>query len=281
MAIFRQVKVCFWDDPYIENLDSSQKLFYLYCMTNARTTACGIYDITYTKISQQTGIPKKECEGLMKFFIQSKKLLYCEETFEIMMLNWIKHNEPKSIKIVTCIIKELKTVKNRALVSRYIALTKEFGIKYSITKEDIRPVYDALMLELGLSESDIEIKGNEEFEEEVVLPPRKPTEENKPAGIDCPYEKIIEIYNERCRSLPKAQALSDKRKKNLKTIWITYPDIKVWEDVFDKIENSDFLTGRTKNSTWKANFDFVVFDKFLKILEGSYDNREERTRGWS
>mgnify|MGYP000070582566 CR=1 FL=1 len=46
MAIFRKIHVSFWKDEFIESLTPEQKFFYLYLMTNDRTTQCGIYEIT-------------------------------------------------------------------------------------------------------------------------------------------------------------------------------------------------------------------------------------------
>ena len=51
--------------------------------------------------------------------------------------------------------------------------------------------------------------------------------------------------------------------------------------VLKKVQQSDFLMGRSRrpNDTWKCNFDFI-FSKsgFTKILEGNYDNGEQRTQ---
>ena len=46
MAIFRKVHVTFWRDEFVEGLTPEQKFFYLYLLTNDRTTQCGIYEIT-------------------------------------------------------------------------------------------------------------------------------------------------------------------------------------------------------------------------------------------
>ena len=51
MAIFRKVHTSFWSDTFISDLDKDKKLFYLYILTNERTTQCGIYEISKKQIS--------------------------------------------------------------------------------------------------------------------------------------------------------------------------------------------------------------------------------------
>jgi hypothetical protein len=53
--------------------------------------------------------------------------------------------------------------------------------------------------------------------------------------------------------------------------------IKILEQVFCKMEASDFLKGNNRTG-WKATFDWVFknSDNWMKILEGNYDNQINR-----
>ena len=84
------------------------------------------------------------------------------------------------------------------------------------------------------------------------------------------YEKIIEIYNSQCVNLPKAQKVTDKRKKAINNFLKEFT-----EDQFKNIciiaNNSDFLIGKNNNG-WKADFDFLMrVDKATNVLEGKYN----------
>lgn len=74
--------------------------------------------------------------------------------------------------------------------------------------------------------------------------------------------------------VPKLISMSQSRRDKVKAIIKEYGKEAIMQ-VFDKIQKSDFLMGRTRkpNDTWKCNFDFI-FSKsgFIKILEGNYDN---------
>ena len=87
---------------------------------------------------------------------------------------------------------------------------------------------------------------------------------NSPDGE---LQKIIELFNAICISLPNIQ-MTDSRRRALQN-----SKIKDWEQLFVKVEASDFLSGRVKD--WKASFDWIIKpSNAIKILEGNYDNKQ-------
>ena len=116
MAIFRKVHVSFWRDEFIEGLTPEQKYFYLYLLTNDRTTQCGIYEITIRQMCFDTGYNDETIKKLLEYFISKGRLMYYESTKEIALKNWSKYNDSNSPKVRACIDKELIKVKNRVLI---------------------------------------------------------------------------------------------------------------------------------------------------------------------
>ena len=116
MAIFRKVHVSFWRDEFIEGLTPEQKYFYLYLLTNDRTTQCGIYEITIRQMCYDTGYNDETIKKLLEYFINKGRLMYSESTKEIALKNWAKYNDSNSPKVRACIDKELIKVKNRVLI---------------------------------------------------------------------------------------------------------------------------------------------------------------------
>lgn len=96
------------------------------------------------------------------------------------------------------------------------------------------------------------------------------TSNNKEDTYNKDVEQFVEDFNEICKSLPKCKLLTVKRKQAIIKLLKKYP----YDDIllaFDKLEDSDFCTGR--KGEWRANIDFVLReDKFVSILEGKYDN---------
>ncbi len=113
---------------------------------------------------------------------------------------------------------------------------------------------------------------NSTVPEDINTIVQKPKTE-EPKNSKPPYQDIVDSYNSTCHDLPKVRALSDKRKRAINARWKEFPDINVFNDVFQKAQSSDFLSGR--NGKWSAcNFDWLLLpSKFLSTLEGTYCNK--------
>ena len=86
------------------------------------------------------------------------------------------------------------------------------------------------------------------------------------------YQSVVNSFNSICTSLPKVQKLTDTRKKKIKNASKLLGSL-TFGDVFNMVENSDFLSGR--NGKWTACcFDWILNPTNLtKIIEGNYDNK--------
>lgn len=125
MAIFRKIHTSFWSDSFTSDLDKDQKLFYLYLLTNERTSQCGIYEITKKQMSFDLGYGIETISKLLKFFISAKKVKYNEQTNEIAIKNWSKYNVSNSPKVKSCIDKEIKKVKDINLIQYIYSIDTE------------------------------------------------------------------------------------------------------------------------------------------------------------
>lgn len=97
--------------------------------------------------------------------------------------------------------------------------------------------------------------------------------------IEYPCDGVVKLWNEICTSLPKVMRLSDARRDKVKA------RLKEWggdtpeamlesaRTLFRRIEDSDFLTGRS--GKWKASFDWIFEGRtnWIKVMEGNYDNQ--------
>lgn len=94
------------------------------------------------------------------------------------------------------------------------------------------------------------------------------------------YEKILNLYNECCPSLPKVTKITDSRKKLINARLKDYSEDDL-EKAFKEAEASDFLTGR--NGKWGgASFDWIMnTNNIVKILEGNYKNKPEKRTGFN
>jgi DnaD/phage-associated family protein len=157
MAKFRQVHVDFWQDGFVLDLTPEEKYFYLYLMTNSKTSQCGIYELPKRIIETETGYNRETVDKLLQRFIDYGKIKYDETTKEIMIVNWIKYNMINSSKVIACIKKELEQVKNKAFVNEFIDLCKRYG--YGI---------DTLCIDYGEEKEEEKEKEKEEEKEDII-----------------------------------------------------------------------------------------------------------------
>jgi len=108
----------------------------------------------------------------------------------------------------------------------------------------------------------------------------------KPEQAKIPYDEIVGLYNSICVSLPRCLKLTELRRRSIKARYNEDNGIKDFEEVFQKAEKSDFLTGRSpskSHTNWKADFDSLMRPGiFQKTLEGGYDNADDgkERRNW-
>jgi len=113
MAKYRQIYTEFWSDSFILELTPEEKFFYLYILTNTKSKQSGIYELSKRFIETETGLNRETIDILIKKFSEYNKILYCEETKEIMILNWIKYNIPNNQNIIKCVNGEIRKIKNK------------------------------------------------------------------------------------------------------------------------------------------------------------------------
>lgn len=88
----------------------------MYLISNPKTTQCGIYELSKRIRETETGYNRETVEKLIKRFYDYNKILYCEDTKELMIINWIKYNAPNNTNAIKCVHKELTKVKHQEFV---------------------------------------------------------------------------------------------------------------------------------------------------------------------
>ena len=116
MAKYRQVYTEFWSDDFVLELNLEEKLFYIYLLTNTKSTQSGIYQISPRLISLETGCDKVLVTQMLQKFCDYKKILYSEDTSEIMVLNWMKYNIPNNKNMIICVQKEMQKIKSKTFI---------------------------------------------------------------------------------------------------------------------------------------------------------------------
>lgn len=155
MAIFRKIHVSFWADPYVSTLSDKEKLFYLYLLTNERTTQLGAYEITKKQMAFDTGYSIDMVSILLKKLIIDDKIKYNEKTFEVGIKNWNKYNLNPSKKVQVLVDKEIKKIKDSSLIE-YVYSINTVSIHNPQEEEEEEIEEERLMSEV-LNENNDEV----------------------------------------------------------------------------------------------------------------------------
>ena len=127
MAVYRQLQTSFWQDEFVTELTTEERYFYIYIMTNSRTTQCGIYRFNIKMAEYETGCNRETIERLLARFADYGRLLLSKSTTEIMIVNWVKYNFINSRNTLLCMNKELKEVKDKLLLMELYSVCREKG----------------------------------------------------------------------------------------------------------------------------------------------------------
>ncbi|SDY95561.1 DnaD domain protein [Bacillus sp. 166amftsu] len=130
MGVYRSVQVNFWQDEFVLDLTPEERYFYMYLLTCSKTRQCGIYPRPLRLVEMETGYNRETVEKLLQRFIAYGKILFDAKTKELYILNWLRYNPITNTNIEKCVLRELKTVKNKELVHMFLqrCLEEELNI---------------------------------------------------------------------------------------------------------------------------------------------------------
>lgn len=137
MAIYRQLHTTFWKDDFIGECSQIEKLFYLYLISNDKTTQSGAYEFSYRYAQFELGISKEEVERLINFFVSKGKIRFNAQHNEVLLVNWLKYNSARSPKVAPVIDKEMASLKTVEFKIEVVTNCIELGYPIKTKIEDI------------------------------------------------------------------------------------------------------------------------------------------------
>lgn len=212
----RSVNTKFWDDSFIQDLTSSEKLLFLYLLTNPLTNILGIYEISIKRMMFDTGLKEEEINNALKRFETIRKAFFVQNI--IILPNWLKNqhlNSNMRIAAAKEFYKLPKSLQDNIL-----------GKGYEWFSNDSKG-FEMIPECLEKKEREIEEEREIEKEEERMVPPSP--DSIKKFGLENGYNldgyKIFDYYNDKNWKDSKGNKVKDWKKK-IKTIWFK-PEYKI------------------------------------------------------
>ena len=153
MSKLRSLSTGFWSDPFVEDLGPSEKLLFIYLITNEKTNMLGIYEASIKKISFETGIKKETVSKALEGFERLGKVKYQDNY--IILINYMKYQN-------------YNTNMKKSAIDIYNSLPKSLKINNEqISKSNPSEGFETLLNHYGiLSKREREVEREYEVEEE-------------------------------------------------------------------------------------------------------------------
>lgn len=265
MSKLRSLSTAFWSDPFIEELSPSEKLLFIYLITNEKTNMLGIYESSIKKISFETGIPSNTISEALKKFEASGKVKYANNY--VILVNFMKHQNfnPNMMK---------------SAIDTYNSLPNELkDNSIVVDKSNPSKGFETLLNHFGMVRK---IEVEDELEDEKENESEREAEYSILSSSDLnllilknssDYLAIKTIWNKFAEKFakPKIEFIEENRKTKLKTRFAE-KNFDIFK-ILTKATEQGFLLEKTF-----FTFDWMVDSKsnYTKVLEGNYTSSKEK-----
>ena len=282
-AISRVVSTSFWtDETVVNDFSPEDKYFYLYLLTNPHSSQLGIYKLVPKAAAFDLGYSREAVLVLLDRFENKYGLIrYNEQTCEVALKNYLRYSVVKGGKpVMDCLIKEQKQVQDKSLL--------EYIYKENISRENLNTTVEEYLKQLGKTlypvkeyKEDInDIDNNNDNDNERYVNESstnrqiavvEPSMTDKIKPIIVAWNALSDVGIKPVRSITTGSKRNDMLRARIREHGV--------DTIIEAIENireSDFLQGRNDRG-WMVTFDwFLLPSNFQKVLEGNYDNRNQR-----
>ncbi len=304
MARYRKIDTRIWNDRKFRELDDKSKLAFFLVLTHPDTNQLGMLRSRSVALAMELGWQPDAMLDAIQTLCQMGMLMVDEKAGFIFIPNFLKYNPPNgpnAVKGWAGLIDLMPECNLLALALSHLKPTI-FGLSEGVRSAIPDDIKDAIShaipdgikdanetssrIQEQEQEQDIYIPSEDGIVETAVSdPPASDSEKDeKPKGIDCPYQKIITDYNEILGPyLGMCQKLTPTRQKTVQARWrdcMKDGDFKTQDDgiayfrrYFEYIKTCDFLMGNNGRD-WRADFDWIFkLSNYTKICEGKYLSR--------
>lgn len=301
MAEYRTIRMAFWNDPFVEELEAGEKLLYLYLFTCPHTNNLGVLEVSRRKIAFETGLDVATVNAGLEKLEKAGKIV-TDATF-ILLTRFIRHQTTTSPKIAQALKGMLAGVSSGKLRNALcLGYPHIFGalpqsgypidtvsIGYQDHTDTLSIPYPDPIHTVGIPPAEEEEEREEEdnstltsFEclsESAPLPdapanepeeknPRidldRPDPHTRPGEIPCPHKRIIEAYEAILPELPRVRVWRAQQASDLRARWR------------EKLREGKFSDEESGVDYFRRFFGYVRRSEFLMGRRSGRDGRTFR-----
>ena len=264
MSTQRYIDTSFWDDSWVQELDPSEKLLYIYLLTNPLTNIAGVMELTTKRICFDTGFNSDTVGHILTKFEQARKV-YKYNNY-IIIRNFPKHQQLENDKIVKGIASILSKLPDDVL--NYLEeIDYQFNIRDVFDSLCIPYTYPMNYLNSNLKEFNTNSNLNLNAEEKPKKTKKEPLRNREPIND---YEKVEKTYIETWDYLYSQNRVNTVDPIISDNSWRKIRALE--KGLFDKQISSEVISNAIKKA---INDNFVITNGYSLeiILSGGVINR--------
>lgn len=125
MARYTNIYTNMWGDNKLEELSDSDKLFWIYLLTNNSTNLCGYYILPSNSVLSDLGKTKEQKEKHLAVLSELGLIEYDTKSQALLIKNYLKYNTLKGANQYKAVAAQVKIITpNRTYIDFFLALCK-------------------------------------------------------------------------------------------------------------------------------------------------------------
>jgi hypothetical protein len=273
MGRYRKIDTKIWNDQNFQTFTDDGKLAFLLLLTHPHMTAIGAMRTTIPGLAAELGWAVKRFRSAIQALISKTMIELNERACYLALPNFLRYNEPegpnsvikawpKALDLIPeCPEKVMLLARCRAYLDG-----RSDAFKHAIGDTMSYGIADAKSDPCHIPEPEPE----PEPEQHPPLPPQ-----GEAAGV-CISVSSGDIQ-QRWNAIPgvkASKAMGETIRQRLETRIKEHPRTEWWDNVFQRVQASDFLCGRINGNKepFHVSLDWILGPKNLdKLLAGNYD----------
>ncbi len=125
MARYTNIYTNIWGDGKLEDLTDSDKLFWVYLLTNSNTNLCGYYILPNKSVLADLGKTKEQKEKHLEVLSKLGLIEYDDKSQCLLIKNYLKYNTLNGVNQYKATATQVKIITpNRTYIDFFLALCK-------------------------------------------------------------------------------------------------------------------------------------------------------------
>ncbi len=268
---YAQINRKVWNTHQFRALSRDARELFFYLTTCPHGNMLGIYVLRpgYALDDLQWGTDRKRFTEPLSELLKERLFENDPQNDVVLDLEQIQKHPPENGNQVKAALKIINTLPNTPLFHTLKLLVEQLN----------KPFLEPLVKRLGERYAKpVTVTVPEAVTEKYISmsETEKPVSDGNGKYPPCPQTEIVNLYHKNLPELPRVKQWPENLQAILRTRWKEDPvrqNLAWWEQFFRYVQESDFLTGRTKEA-FVADLEWLVRPKnFTKIANGRYHGR--------